>query len=319
MSTISLNNLNAELKNIISRISLTTAKRVAGELQQATNLLNTGSVGSTVDSITNGFKTLTSQVDQPGGQPVEGGVVMLADDPNGLAIRNSTPSNSSDLSLITESTTGGGFLQAAVTADTPRAVYSTLKKVSSGSPDQIINAISPFVSSEDRQLLSSTLKQLEKGIQPSAALLQEIEKFSAAVNTAIDKGVSSILGNVVESLTGSYSSAIQQIIGSRGISPEKIAEVISKLEANDIVGAADALRGLTDLSTEQVEAILSNLPSGIADAIEDAFDQELPDQIVKQVGESRPSSVTSDVSRNATTGSQVLGEQGVVAERFGPQ
>jgi len=285
MAVVNLNQLNLELNNLAKRVDFTATSTAALQAAEKYSAITQSKLGTEINQIIGGFQSITQEVDQAVGEVssvANSGISLLVENPNGINIRKSTSSSNSDLQAITESTTTGGFLVAAVSANTPEAIFKTLQQVTGQSPNTISRAVQPIASSTTQ--LQSALADIAKGNTIANQLVTESSKYLNNLTSEIGGIIEGVIDNVVESLVSPYS-AVFNVITNKVLPDSTISEVIGLVRADQIKQAAAILKSFSDLSTEEIENLLLTIPNSVSEQLTEDIDQEPPDEIIKIIGE----------------------------------
>lgn len=236
--------LNLSLGKLTSPSSLGSLLGSTFDIQSKLDASTTSRLGSEVNQILGGFQAVTQELDGPGEFVSNQGIAVLVEDPPGLQIsKNASPLNS-DLEAITESTMGGGFLNIAVTANTPEAIAKALGSVTNvpaTALSAVLEQIIPSAGNIQLQI-GGILSEIQKGLPVFGGAFSELSMFEQKINQQFSSGTSDLLSDAA----ASYSASLPQLY-------TPLTEVNSTQAIDPVV------RDVTTVnSTVQVQSILAS-------------------------------------------------------------
>ena len=220
------------------------------ESQQRLAAAKLSNLGALINDTLSGFTSLT-QVTDPS-KLIDGGIALLTEDPTGINIKKTTPPTNSSLEALTEDTVGGGFLNIEVTAGTPQAVATALKRVSSASTSAIqtaVKEIAPNIAGVTDKL-DGVIADLQKGRSAVAGLKGTFEQFTSKLSTQVTGDLLDALGDLpsklAEGLTPLKATTVN-VSGGAEINPvtADTTFISSQVEAQAIF--ASTQREITEL------------------------------------------------------------------------
>lgn len=191
------NGLNLSLGKLTSPSSLGSLLGSTFDIQAKFDTSITSKLGTEVNQVLGGFQAITQELDGPGEYVSNQGVAVLVDNPPGLQIQKKASSQNADLEAITESTMGGGFLNIAVTANTPEAIAKTLSLVANvptTSLSTVMQEIVPLTSQTQPQI-GGILSEIQKGVAVFGGAVAEILSFEQKINQQLSSGLSNLFNN----------------------------------------------------------------------------------------------------------------------------
>ena len=264
--------LNSSLGSLTSADNLgsllTSTFDIQGKLQTAIS----SKLGTEINKVLGGFQSITQELDVAGDFVSGAGVAMLVENPPGLDMLKKASSLNSDLEAITESTMGGGFLNLAITANTPEAIAKSLSAITNlpaTAMSDVLKEICPSIDGITSQI-DGILGEINKGLTVFNGISNELSGFK-------DKLGSQLTAAVSQATQGLPSGLTQEIDAITGEITSQIASVEDAINSKLSAGLAGILG---DVSGD----FLSSLPQLFSN--------------VNQIGSSAP---VSDFVKDATT------------------
>jgi hypothetical protein len=157
-----------------------------------------------------------------------------------LDILKQASSVNSDLEAITESTMGGGFLNIAITANTPEAIAKSLSAITNlpaTAMSGVLKEISPAIDSITSQI-DGVLGQIGKGLSSFSGIASELSSFEQKINSQFSGGLSGLLGNV----SVDFQSSLPQLFSN-------VTEIGSNIPVSDFTRDATTINSSTHVQS----------------------------------------------------------------------
>lgn len=190
-------NLNLSLGSLTSANNLGSLLSSTFDIQSKLDAAISSKLGTQVNQVLGGFQSITQELDAAGDFVSGSGIAMLVENPPGLDILKQASALNSDLEAITESTMGGGFLNVAITANTPEAIAKSLSAITNlpaTAMSDVLKEISPAIDSITSQI-DNVLGEIGKGLTAFNSIASEISSFEQKINSQFASGLSGLLGN----------------------------------------------------------------------------------------------------------------------------
>lgn len=275
--------LNRELTGVLDRANLSGLVAQAQEATRQFEALRTSTLSTEVGRVASGFEALTEDLDDIEGldeaqRVANRGVALLVGNAPGLQIVNDAAGSNSALETLTEGSVGGGQLNFKVTAPTPEAISQALSDVTGEPLESVTTALRDISTASPSDLNTAINDVVGKGLTVGNNFLNQVSSFASSVEDQIGNlknGFTGQLKNLTEELNGQLTPALNKITGSNAPVVERLRPQIAELlETNRIANAAELLSTHSDLSIDEIENRLSNLPVTMAEKV--ARDVPLP-------------------------------------------
>lgn len=204
--------LNSSLGSLASATNLGSLLSSTFDIQSKLDAAISSKLGTQINQVLGGFQSITQELDAVGDFVSGSGIAMLVENPPGLDILKQASALNSDLEAITESTMGGGFLNVAITANTPEAIAKSLSAITNLPPtamSDVLKEISPAIDSITSQI-DGVLGQLNKGLSAFDGILGEISAFEQKLNSQLSGGLAGLLGNA----STDFQSSLPQLFSN---------------------------------------------------------------------------------------------------------
>lgn len=205
-------NLNLSLGSLTSANNLGSLLNSTFDVQSKLDAAISSKLGTQINQILGGFQSITQEADAAADFVSGSGIAMLVENPPGLDILKQASSQNSDLEAITESTMGGGFLNIAITANTPEAIAKSLSSITNlpaTAMSGVLKEISPAIDSITSQL-DGVLNQIGKGLDAFGGIVNEISSFEQKISSQFPGGLSGLLGNA----SSDFQSSLPQLFSN---------------------------------------------------------------------------------------------------------
>jgi hypothetical protein len=273
---IDVNALNRELRSVAQRANISGLQTTAQQATRQFEALRNTTLSTEVGKIAGGFQSLTEDLDDIEGldedqKVANRGVALLVDNAPGLQIVNSAPGLNSSLETLTEGSVGGGQLNFNVTAATPEAMSKALSQVTGKPLETVSRALSGVTNASVGDLTSAINNVVGKGLTVGNDFLSQVSSFTANIEQqigSIKNGFTGQIQNLSEELNGQLSPALNRITnGNVQISESLKPQLAQLLETNQIAEAAEILSESSNLSTSEIENILSDIPVTVSEKV----------------------------------------------------
>jgi hypothetical protein len=205
-------NINLKLVSLSSGNNLGSLLTSTFDVQSKLNTAVTSKLGTQINQVLGGFQSITQEADVPADFVSNSGVAMLVENPPGLNIAKQAGSSNSDLEAITESTMGGGFLNIAVTANTPEAIAKSLSAITNQPATAMGPALKEILPSAESftSQIDGVLSQITKGNTVFSDITQEISTFEQKLSQQLSGGLSALFGN----LSADFQTSLPQLFSN---------------------------------------------------------------------------------------------------------
>ena len=217
-------NLNLSLGSLTSAGNLGSLLTSTFDVQSKLDAAISSKLGTEINKVIGGFQAITQETDAAADFVSGSGIAMLVENPPGLDILKTASSVNSDLEAITESTMGGGFLNVAITANTPEAIAKSLSAITNlpaTAMSGVLKEISPAIDSITSQI-DNVLGQIGKGLSAFDGITSELSSFEQKINSQFSGGLSGLLGNV----SADFQSSLPQLFSN-------VTEIGSNIPVSD--------------------------------------------------------------------------------------
>lgn len=216
-----------------------------------------------INSIVSGFQLLTQDVDSGEEVSFNSGIAMLVSDPDSLTITRDTPPTQADLEAITEVSMAGGFLDLAVTANTPEAIGRTLGRITNLPLTQLQTSISSL-SLDNFGSLGDALRDLQRGLDAVNNLQLQLTQFQARISSILENGLNGVLSNFIEGFAPEIAPVLNTIANVGRLTENLRIQLNAHIQVGNIIEAAELLRPLSSLSLDAIEQLLGNIEVNIS-------------------------------------------------------
>lgn len=205
-------NLNLKLGSLSSGNNLGSLLTSTFDVQSKLSTALTSKLGTEINQVLGGFQAITQEADVPADFVSNSGVAMLVENPPGLNVAKQASSSNSDLEAITESTMGGGFLNIAVTANTPEAIAKSLSKITNQPATAMGPALREILPASESftSQIDGVLGEISKGNSVFSGITQEISTFEQKLSQQLSGGLSALFGN----LSADFQTSLPQLFSN---------------------------------------------------------------------------------------------------------
>ena len=236
-------NLNLSLRSLTSADNLGSLLTSTFDVQSKLDAAISSKLGTEINKVIGGFQAITQETDAAADFVSGSGIAMLVENPPGLDILKQASSVNSDLEAITESTMGGGFLNIAITANTPEAIAKSLSAITNlpaTAMSGVLKEICPAIDSITSQI-DGVLGQIGKGLSVFDGITSELSSFEQKINSQFSGGLSGLLGNV----SADFQSSLPQLFSN-------LTEIGSNIPVSDFTRNSTTIN-----SSGHVQSILA--------------------------------------------------------------
>lgn len=233
-------NLNLSLGSLTSAGNLGSLLTSTFDVQSKLDAAISSKLGTEINKVIGGFQAITQETDAAADFVSGSGIAMLVENPPGLDILKQASSVNSDLEAITESTMGGGFLNIAITANTPEAIAKSLSAITNlpaTAMSGVLKEISPAIDSITSQI-DGVLGQIGKGLSSFSGIASELSSFEQKINSQFSGGLSGLLGNV----SVDFQSSLPQLFSN-------VTEIGSNIPVSDFTKDATTINSSTHVQS----------------------------------------------------------------------
>jgi hypothetical protein len=233
-------NLNLSLRSLTSADNLGSLLTSTFDVQSKLDAAISSKLGTEINKVIGGFQAITQETDAAADFVSGSGIAMLVENPPGLDILKKASSVNSDLEAITESTMGGGFLNIAITANTPEAIAKSLSAITNlpaTAMSGVLKEISPAIDSITSQI-DGVLGQIGKGLSSFGGIANELSSFEQKINSQFSGGLSGLLGNV----SVDFQSSLPQLFSN-------VTEIGSNIPVSDFTRDATTINSSTHVQS----------------------------------------------------------------------
>ena len=233
-------NLNLSLRSLTSADNLGSLLTSTFDVQSKLDAAISSKLGTEINKVIGGFQAITQETDAAADFVSGSGIAMLVENPPGLDILKQASSVNSDLEAITESTMGGGFLNIAITANTPEAIAKSLSAITNlpaTAMSDVLKEISPAIDSITSQI-DGVLGQIGKGLSAFSGIASELSSFEQKINSQFSGGLSGLLGNV----SVDFQASLPQLFSS-------VTEIGSNIPVSDFTRDATTINSSTHVQS----------------------------------------------------------------------
>jgi hypothetical protein len=233
-------NLNLSLGSLTSADNLGSLLTSTFDVQSKLDAAISSKLGTEINKVIGGFQAITQETDAAADFVSGSGIAMLVENPPGLDILKKASSVNSDLEAITESTMGGGFLNIAITANTPEAIAKSLSAITNlpaTAMSGVLKEISPAIDSITSQI-DGVLGQIGKGLSSFSGIASELSSFEQKINSQFSGGLSGLLGNV----SVDFQSSLPQLFSN-------VTEIGSNIPVSDFTRDATTINSSTHVQS----------------------------------------------------------------------
>ena len=236
-------NLKLSLGSLTSAGNLGSLLTSTFDIQSKLDAAISSKLGTEINKVIGGFQAITQETDAAADFVSGSGIAMLVENPPGLDILKQASSVNSDLEAITESTMGGGFLNIAITANTPEAIAKSLSAITNlpaTAMSGVLKEICPAIDSITSQI-DGVLGQIGKGLSVFDGITSELSSFEQKINSQFSGGLSGLLGNV----SADFQSSLPQLFSN-------LTEIGSNIPVSDFTRNSTTIN-----SSGHVQSILA--------------------------------------------------------------
>lgn len=280
---INADTLNRELQGVVERANISGLAQQAQAATAQFNALRSTTLSINAGSVASGFESLTAELDDIEGldeaeRVANQGVALLVGNAPGLQIVNDAAGSNSDLETLTGGSVGGGQLNFKVTAPTPEAVSRALSEVTGEPLENVTNALGEISTANLSDLSTAINDVVGKGLNVGKGFLDQVGTFTGRLEDEIGNltnGFTGQLKNLSEELNGQLGPSLNNILNGNQQTLQRLKPRVAQLlENNQIAEAAELLSNSSQLSVDEIENILSNIPVTLSEKV--AKDIPLP-------------------------------------------
>lgn len=237
---IDISTLNSQLSSFNSKVKFAEVLTSTFDVQEKLAAAVTTKLGTEINQVIGGFQALTQQADTALDAVMGGGVAMLAQDPPGLQITKDVSSSKNDLEALTEDIVDGGFLNIAITANTPEAIGKALSSITGKPASAILPALQEIGTLTDK--LPSVVGNFIGGTNFLSDVTTKITSLQNIVSLDLSSGLSAILSDLPNQLQGTFApinAPIKNIGSNAPVDPvtQDVTFVNSSLEVQAVLNS----------------------------------------------------------------------------------
>lgn len=254
MATIST--INTRLRNIVTAAGFDKVVTEANDVASNVNALESTSLGTQLNENISGVQGLNTDAGKST-------VALLTSNLTGLQdqVIKDVSTSQSDLNAITGSTVDNGFLDLVVSSASAEGVKSAIETIATPTEAQLQTILENVVQEQFRNevpdIVTNNFTNFANNLSTKA--------------TSFDSTFTNLLngktGNVLQDIILQTDATPLNLLESMGLSEKKSAEVLLLLQANKFIEAVEIVSTQTDLTVEQAEARLAEVPTNVSDQV----------------------------------------------------
>lgn len=250
--------INSKLKSLGITSGFDTLAKETSSIASAVQALNSSSLGSTINESISGVQSLNTTKDP------SKGVTILTENITGLQsqIVKDVSSSKSALDAITGATVNNGFLDMVIASGTAEGVKTAINTIATPSDKELDGILSNVV---PKQYAGQVTELVTKNFtQFSNEFASSVTGFTSSFSNL----VGSITGNVLQDIILQTDNTPVSILENFGVPINRTGEVLVLLQNDKFNDAVRLVESITKKPTEEVERLLSTVPTSLSDQID---------------------------------------------------